>query len=106
MRLARVHGQSMRPTLQEGQVLLVRLRSPGSPISNGALVIADLPGERGLGVKRVSAREGDGWWLERDNPTQGSDSWLFGVVADGAVLARVVARVWPRPRRMVRNPGW
>lgn len=92
----------MRPTLDDGHVLLVRLRRPGDPIKPGTLVIADLPGSRGLGVKRVTARDPAGWWLERDNPAQGSDSWVFGAVADAAVRAHVVARIWPRPRCMRR----
>ena len=55
-----------------------------------------------VAVKRVVRREAAGWWVERDNPTAGVDSWTVGALADDAVLARVLCRVWP-PRRRVPN---
>lgn len=93
----------MRPTLDDGDILLVRLREPGEPLAAGSVVVAQLPGDRGLGVKRIQARDADGWWLERDNPAYGSDSWLFGAVSDDAVRARVLARVWPHPRPLLAS---
>lgn len=94
--LAVVRGRSMLPTLHDGDRLLVlhgaRPR-PGSP------AVVRLPGGV-LGVKRVTRREPAGWWVERDNPEEGVDSWSVGAIPDRDVVARVVLRVWPRPRRL------
>lgn len=98
--LVRVVGESMLPTLRPGDVLLVRAAAPPAP---GDLVVADLPGGRGPGVKRAVHREPGGWWLERDSRTTGTDSWLFGAVADDAVRAVVRLRLWPRPGRPGRD---
>jgi signal peptidase I len=99
--LARVHGRSMLPTLSERDRLLVRYDAVPRP---GDLVLVRLPADsagaaRPLAVKRVVRRETGGWWVERDNPAEGVDSWLVGTVADHDVVATVVARVWP-PRRI------
>jgi phage repressor protein C with HTH and peptisase S24 domain len=92
---ARVSGDSMRPTLRPGDLLLIR--SGGRP-RIGRLAIVRLPG-RGLAVKRVTRRDPDGWWVERDNPAAGVDSWLVGAIPDADVVAVVVRRLWPIFRR-------
>ena len=99
--LARVHGRSMLPTLSEQDRLLVRYDAVPAA---GDLVLVRLPAAtsgdpRPLAVKRVAHREPDGWWVQRDNPAEGVDSWLVGTIADHDVVAIVVARVWP-PRRV------
>ena len=103
---ARVSGDSMRPTLRPGDLLLIRY---GAAPRVGRCAIVRLPGrtapgqaprgERTVAVKRVTGRESDGWWVERDNPMAGVDSWLVGAIPDSDVLAVVVARVWPIFRR-------
>ena len=60
-----------------------------------------------LVVKRATERRstrtgGPGWWLLSDNPDEGVDSRHRGVVGDADVVAVVLARVWPRPRRRLR----
>lgn len=92
----------MLPTLCPGDLLLVRYAVAPRPQT---LVVADLPPEsdgapRPLGVKRLTGpdpSDPDRWWLERDNPRIGTDSWLFGSVPTRAVRGRVVWRIWPRP---------
>ena len=93
--LAVVRGRSMLPTLRDGDRLLVL---HGARPRLGSPAVVRLPGGV-LGVKRVTRREPDGWWVERDNPEEGVDSWSVGAVPDSAVVARVLLRVWPRPRR-------
>jgi signal peptidase I len=93
--IVRVRGRSMLPTLRDGDLLIVR---HGAPVRPGVLVVVDLPG-RGLAVKRATHRVPEGWWVERDNPAEGTDSWLVGAVPVEAVRAVVVGRLWPpRPR--------
>ncbi|QNN51943.1 S24 family peptidase [Nocardioides mesophilus] len=94
--LARVHGRSMEPTLHEGDRLVVL---HGARPRVGRLAVVRLPGEV-LAVKRVTRREPSGWWVERDNPREGVDSWSVGAVPDADVLAVVLLRVWsPDPSR-------
>lgn len=98
---ARVTGRSMRPTLQPGDLLLVSGRRPTRP---GSLVLVRLPEGRPVGVKRATHRVDGGWWVERDSPVDGVDSWTFGAVPDLDVLGVVLARLWPRPRRLPPAP--
>ena len=91
----------MRPTLGPRDLLLLQR---GARPRVGDLVVADLPGGRGAGVKRAVRQEPGGWWLERDNPVAGADSWLFGAVGASDVRGVVRARLWPRPRRLRRRP--
>jgi signal peptidase I len=98
--LAVVDGRSMLPTLRPGDRLLVE--HGGTPSPNRIAVVR-LP-DRPLSVKRLGVRDADGWWVERDNPREGVDSWSLGrPVADDDVVAIVVARVWPRPSRLRRR---
>jgi hypothetical protein len=84
----------MLPTLRDGDVLLVRR---GASVRPGALVVVDLPG-RGMAVKRATHRVPEGWWVERDNPVAGTDSWLVGAIPVEDVRSVVVARLWPLRR--------
>jgi type IV secretory pathway protease TraF len=89
----------MRPTLSPGDRLLVRY---AAPVTAGRLVLARFP-DGTLAVKRAverrETRDGQpGWWLLSDNLEEGVDSRHRGVIAETAVQAVVVARLWPRPR--------
>jgi phage repressor protein C with HTH and peptisase S24 domain len=95
VQLVRVAGESMLPTLRDGDLLLVR---KGAPVRVGRLVIVRLP-DGTTAVKRVVHSVPEGWWVERDNPAAGVDSWRVGAIAPGEVLGVVVARVWPLRRR-------
>jgi signal peptidase I len=93
-----VRGRSMQPTLYDGDQLLVRYGAEPRP---GRLAVVRLPGGP-LSVKRVTFRDPDGWWVERDNPAEGVDSWQVGAVPDEDVFAVVLWRYWP-PRRHPRS---
>ena len=90
-----VRGVSMQPTLYDGDRLLLL---HGAAPRVGGLVVARLP-DGVVAVKRVVRRDPAGWWLERDNPVGGMDSWTVGAIPDDAVLARVLLRVWPLRRK-------
>jgi phage repressor protein C with HTH and peptisase S24 domain len=93
--LAVVRGRSMQPTLCDGD----RLLRHGAVPRLGDLAVVRLP-EGVLAVKRVTRREPGGWWVERDNPREGVDSWTVGAIPDPDVVAVVLLRVWPLfPRR-------
>ena len=98
--VAVVHGRSMEPTLYDGDRLVVQHGATPRP---GDVVVVRLPG-RGLAVKRATMRQPEGWWVERDNPTEGVDSWLVGAVSERDVVAVVRARLWPwRTSRLHRR---
>ncbi len=90
-----VRGRSMVPTLHDGDHLLVLWGGRPRP---GRLVVVQWPG-RPMSVKRAAFLADDGWWVERDNPAEGVDSWQVGAVAPEDVLAVVVGRLWPPIRR-------
>jgi signal peptidase I len=86
-----VVGRSMQPTLRAGDRLVVRYDSVPRP---GDLVVVRLP-DGTTAVKRAIRREREGWWVERDNPAEGVDSWAVGAIPDYDVLAVVGGRAWP-----------
>jgi phage repressor protein C with HTH and peptisase S24 domain len=90
-------GNSMQPTLRDGDRLLVRSGTDGAVV--GRLAVIRLPG-RPISLKRLAFREASGWWVERDNPREGIDSWNAGIgtIPDADLLGIVIARLWPRPR--------
>ncbi|MEP7159912.1 MAG: peptidase S24 [Dermatophilaceae bacterium] len=120
--LARVRGTSMLPTLRDGDRLLVAYGLRPRP---GRLVLCQLPPDtdgvpRPLAVKRLigpapgprapygvrwgSSAQDRGWWVERDNPAEGVDSWLVGALPDDAIRAAVLARL-PRRPGLLRYAG-
>lgn len=104
--LAVVRGRSMQPTLCAGDRLLVLHGAAPRP---GGLVVVRLPARPGadavvVAVKRAVRRQEDGWWVERDNPREGVDSWSVGAVPDEDVVARVLVRLWPPRRRVSSSP--
>ena len=94
--VAVVRGRSMEPTLHEGDRLLV---AHGGPPRPGRVVVVRLP-DGVLAVKRATHRESAGWWVERDNPREGTDSWTVGPIPDRDVVAVARLRIWPRPSRL------
>jgi hypothetical protein len=92
-----VRGRSMQPTLYDGDHLVVRY---GGTPRVGRLAVLRLPAGP-VAVKRIAFREGAGWWVERDNPAEGVDSWQVGAVPEEAIVAMVLFRYWPPRRRAV-----
>lgn len=104
--LFRVRGLSMAPTVADGDLLLA-WRGTRPRAGELAVIVlppgASAPGR--LAVKRVvgPAPRGDrGWWVERDNPRAGADSWSFGAVPGDHILAGRVVRL-PRAGRWVAD---
>ena len=92
VRLVVVDGDSMRPTLEPGDRLVV-LRLPPRV---GDLVALQREGR--VLVKRVVALDGDQLVVHGDNAAASTDSRTFGPVAPSAVLGRVVYRYAPTAR--------
>jgi hypothetical protein len=92
----------MEPGLRSGDRLLVRGGARGA--TAGRIVIVRLPGVEPVAVKRLALRTRDGWWVERDNPREGADSWQRGAVAEDDLLGVAICRLWPRPGRLPGAP--
>ncbi len=98
-RIGRVEvvGDSMRPTLEPGDRLVIaRTRR----IRRGDLVAVDDPRQaRRIVVKRVADVSPAGLTVLGDNPAASTDSRVFGPVAPASVRGRVVYRYHPASRR-------
>ena len=88
----------MSPTLSEGDRLLVL--HGARPRARRLAVVRF--GDGVVAVKRLEHLDAGGWWVTRDNPVEGRDSWSAGPVPEAGVLAMVLARIWPRPRAVGR----
>jgi hypothetical protein len=97
----------MLPTLADGDIVLVRRsRRSRRGAHAGRLAVVRLSPDRPLAVKRLGMRDAEGWWVERDNPAEGVDSWQLGrPVPDDDVLGVVLRRVWPPPFRLPPPPA-
>jgi hypothetical protein len=97
----------MEPTLREGDRLLVLYGARPRP---GDLAVVVLPHDdsgaaRPLAVKRIVHPDpdgSDGWWVERDNPREGLDSWAVGAIPTEGILARVLCRLPSRRVPLLR----
>lgn len=88
----------MSPALSDGDVVLTRFAAPVRP---GDVVLVRWPQRpHQLSVKRAVRPDGAGWWVLGDNPYGSTDSRTLG---PACVLGVVVARLYPRPRRLRRD---
>lgn len=99
-----VHGPSMVPAMRSGDVLLVRWGVRADRLRPGDVVVVNLP-DRPLGVKRLVGYDDGRPIVEGDNPWGSTDSRQLGPLAAGAVRAKVVCRLWPRPGPVPSPPS-
>jgi SOS-response transcriptional repressor LexA len=85
----------MAPTLRDGDVVLVRRTS--RPREGDVVLVRWAARPTQLSIKRALHRDGDGWWVLGDNTFSSTDSRELGAAT---VLGVVVARLYPRPRRI------
>jgi nickel-type superoxide dismutase maturation protease len=97
LRIARVRGPSMVPTLRDGDRVLVWLAAPRRTPRVGQVVVVDLP-DRPLSIKRLSVVDADGSVeVTGDNPYGSTDSRELGVVPASAIRGIGLVRTWRRP---------
>ena len=97
LRRVEVVGESMRPTLEPGdRLLLARTRRarPGDLVA-----VRDPRSDRRTVVKRVAAVSASGLSVLGDNPAASTDSRVFGTVPSDALQGRVLYRYFPARRR-------
>lgn len=85
--LRRVSGNSMAPTLTDGQVVVGRQTRE---LTVGDVVIVTHEGKEK--IKRIERHQGDVVYLLGDNPGESTDSRNFGWLPAASVIAKVV---WP-----------
>ena len=87
----RVEGDSMRPTLESGDRVLV---DPKTAIKAGDIVLAVHPFRSLQMIKRLRSIEPDGRiFLVGDNPEASSDSKVFGTIQRKHLLGKIVSRL-------------
>ncbi len=93
----RVVGESMEPTLAEGQYVLYE---PGAVAAVGDVVVASHPSQSIEIVKRVASVDPVGVVeLASDNEAAGTDSRSFGRIDVDRVIGRVtISLEWPFAR--------
>jgi signal peptidase I len=90
LRLIRIIGPSMEPTLRNGQIWCA---SRGR-VRPGQLIVFMEPGRPSLlTVKRAASRNPDGWWVAGDNQDMSRDSRDYGPILDSEILAILRFRV-------------
>lgn len=90
-----VRGPSMSPTLADGDVVVAW--SVPAPRPGDVALVRWVARPEQLSVKRLVRREGSGWEVRGDNPDGSTDSRTLG---PALVVAVVLARAYPRPRRL------
>lgn len=93
-----VRGNSMQPTLADGDWLIARRYGRRRSPSAGHVVLARHPFDGPDILKRVESVDVHGAWLLGDNSDASTDSRHFGPIEPGTIRARIVARYWPRAR--------
>ena len=105
----------IHPNLSLASKLYIALLSP---LSVGDVVVVQHPLRKGNVCKRILGLPGDQvlythgrtqlqivpdghMWLEGDNPSNSSDSRVYGMVPANLILGRVVCRLWP-----LRGNAW
>lgn len=87
----RVEGDSMLPTLESGDRVLI---DPRAAIHEGDIVLASHPFKSLQIIKRLLSIESDGRiFLTGDNPTESTDSRVFGVIKRKHLIGKVVSRL-------------
>ena len=99
-RLFQVEGDSMLPSLQPKQRLLVKLRPhDGRSPSPGTVVVCHHPSNINLVITKRVWQSNDGWLeLRGDNPAASTDSRQFGQVSLEQVIGEVTAVIPPSGR--------
>lgn len=86
----RVEGDSMLPSLKDGDKVLVR---PPKHLQSGDIVVANHPFRNTTIIKRIREISTSGkLFLRGDNPDESTDSRTFGEIDRKEVLGKAICR--------------
>ena len=90
----RIEGDSMHPTLKEGDLVLI---NPHAARAIGDIVVARHPFKKSINIiKRIAEiLPGERYILLSDNLDESSDSRNFGAVAAKDILGKAEAKIKP-----------
>ena len=95
-----VSGDSMKPAYPAGSCLLVNrlIYKFISPKVGDAIIARDPRDRDRLLLKRVMKKDENGFWLAGDNPSESTDSRIFGSVERDLIVGKVLFRYWGEKR--------
>ena len=90
----RIEGDSMHPTLKEGDLVLI---NPHAALAIGDIVVARHPFKKSINIiKRIAEiLPGERYILLSDNLDESSDSRSFGAIAAKDILGKAEAKIKP-----------
>jgi nickel-type superoxide dismutase maturation protease len=87
----RVEGNSMFPTLKDGDIVLINFRAK---LSKAAIVLANHPYKNSKLIKRIKDIDENGsYYLIGDNLAESIDSRTFGVILRKDILGKVESKI-------------
>jgi nickel-type superoxide dismutase maturation protease len=87
----RIEGDSMTPTLKNGQRVLVKI---AANLQIGDIVVAKHPFRKTPIIKRITEfSTGGKLFLSGDNPEESTDSRTFGEIPAADILGKVICRL-------------
>jgi|SRR5579885_1532557 len=87
----KISGNSMRPTLQTGDVILVnRLTYVFRKPKTGDIVALKDPRDGKILIKRIAKIETNHYFVLGDNPDYSTDSREFGMIGGREIIGRVI----------------
>ena len=103
-KIFRVAGDSMHPTLKEGDLVLV---SPGAELEIGDIVVARHPFKQSVTIiKRIAQiLPGERYILRSDNSDDSADSRQFGAIPAKDILGKAEARLAEKRRKGEEEMG-
>jgi len=100
----RIAGDSMRPSLEPGDRVLVDRSAyrAGTPVQGDVVVCLHPYVESCKLIKRVADKpvdaQDEGYWLLGDSATDSTDSRAFGPIRETRLIGKVAWRYWPLRR--------
>lgn len=88
----RVEGNSMKPTLEDGDSVLIK---PTSHFLAGDIVLANHPFKKSVKIlKRIESITSDGsYFLVGDNPSESTDSRTLGAIPEKEIIGKAVCHL-------------
>lgn len=92
--LVRVSGDSMRPELNDGDVVMIDVSAENFEV--GDIVYAKHPFKSSVRmIKRIAAKTGESFILHGDNPAESTDSRTLGAFSKTDILGKATSIAKP-----------